>query len=176
MISLAYSIDAEATGRPVIEFSSLPDITPWVVCPASVAAPSTARIITGVTVVRCKVNMKMRWRHFAICAMIAAGSVAGARLLSTFRFFKLLNLKAFDAQFVLRGRQPVSGVTLIVADQKAIDTFPELRILWHPYYAEAIRAAGEAGSTGIRTLYRESALGPRPWSMFRRLSTICISA
>jgi adenylate cyclase len=93
--------------------------------------------------------MTRRWRHFAICALIAAGSVVDARLLSTFRFFKLLNLKAFDAQFVLRGRQPVSGIMLIVADQKAIDTFPELRILWHPYYAEAIRAAGEAGAKVI---------------------------
>jgi adenylate cyclase len=93
--------------------------------------------------------MTRRWRHFAICALIAVGSVASARLLSTFRFFKLLNLKAFDTQFVLRGRQPVSGIMLVVADQKAIDTFPELRILWHPYYAEAIRAAGEAGAKVI---------------------------
>jgi adenylate cyclase len=93
--------------------------------------------------------MKRRWRHFAICALIAAGSVASARLLSSFRFFKLLNLKAFDTQFVLRGREPVSGIMLVVADQKAIDTFPELRILWHPYYAEAIRAAGEAGAKVI---------------------------
>jgi adenylate cyclase len=93
--------------------------------------------------------MRRRWRHFAICALIAVSSVAGARLLSAFRFFKLLNLKAFDTQFVLRGRQPVSGIMLVVADQKAIDTFPELRILWHPYYAEAIRAAGEAGAKVI---------------------------
>src|SRR5579862_8162528 len=125
-------------------------MTPCVVCPASVAAPSTARIITGVvTVVRCKVSMKRRWRHFAICALIAAGSVASARLLSSFRFFKLLNLKAFDTQFVLRGREPVSGIMLVVADQKAIDTFPDLQIFWHPYYAEAIRAAGEAGAKVI---------------------------
>ena len=93
--------------------------------------------------------MRRRWRHFAICALIAVASVSGARLLSAFRFFKLLNLKAFDTQFVLRGRQPVSRIMLVVADQKAIDTFPELRILWHPYYAEAIRAAGEAGAKVI---------------------------
>src|SRR5580700_2939004 len=124
-------------------------MTPCVVWPLSIA-PSTARIITGVvTVVRCKISMTRRWRHFAVCALIAIGSVASARLLSTLRFFKLLNLKAFDTQFVLRGRQPVSRIMLVVADQKAIDTFPELRILWHPYYAEAIRAAGEAGAKVI---------------------------
>ena len=93
--------------------------------------------------------MKRRWRHYAVCALIAVASAAGARLLSTFRFFHLLNLKALDAQFVLRGRQPVSGIVLVVADQKALETFPELRILWHPYYAEAIRAASGAGAKVI---------------------------
>ena len=93
--------------------------------------------------------MKRRWRHFAICALIALASAAGARLLSTLRFFQLLNLKALDAQFVLRGRQPVSGIVLVTADQKALETFPELQILWHPYYAEAIRAASHSGAKVI---------------------------
>ena len=93
--------------------------------------------------------MKRRWRHYAICALIAVASAAGARLLSTLRFFQLLNLKALDAHFVLRGRQPVSGIVLVVADQKTLDTFPELQILWHPYYAEAIRAASQSGAKVI---------------------------
>lgn len=93
--------------------------------------------------------MKRRWRHYAICALIALAGAAGARLLSTLRFFQLLNLKALDAQFVLRGREPVSGIMLVVADQKALETFPELQILWHPYYAEAIRAASQAGAKVI---------------------------
>jgi CHASE2 domain-containing sensor protein len=93
--------------------------------------------------------MKRRWRHFAICALIAFASAAGARLLSTLRFFQLLNLKSLDAQFVLRGRQTVSGIVLVVADQKALDTFPELQILWHPYYADAIRAASQSGAKVI---------------------------
>ena len=90
--------------------------------------------------------MKWRWRHYAICALIAIVSAAAARLLSGARFFEILNLKALDAQFVLRGREPVSGITLVLIDQKAMETFPELRIFWHPYYAQAIRAAGEAGA------------------------------
>jgi adenylate cyclase len=93
--------------------------------------------------------MSKRWRTFAISAIFVVVSAIGTRLLSGVRFFELLNLKALDAQFVLRGSRPVSNIELIVADQKALDTFPELRIFWHPYYAEAIRAAGEAGARVI---------------------------
>lgn len=90
--------------------------------------------------------MRKRWRRWAICASIAAGSAAGARLLSNLRFFELLNLKSLDAQFVLRGQMPPSNIMLVLADQQALNTFPELRMFWHPYYAEAIRAAGEGGA------------------------------
>jgi adenylate cyclase len=93
--------------------------------------------------------MSKRWRTFTIGAIFVVISALGTRLLSGIRFFELLNLKALDAQFVLRGKRPVSNIELIVADQKALDTFPELRIFWHPYYAEAIRAAGEAGARVI---------------------------
>lgn len=73
-----------------------------------------------------------------------------ARLLSSIPFFQILNLKAFDAQFVLRGKQPTpSKIVLLVANQKALDTFHELRMFWHPYYAQAIKAAGEAGAKVI---------------------------
>jgi adenylate cyclase len=93
--------------------------------------------------------MRKRWRRWAICAAIAAGSVASARLLSNFRFFELLNLKSLDAQFALRGAMPAQNIELVLADQKALDTFPELRMFWHPYYADAIRAAGQAGAKVI---------------------------
>jgi adenylate cyclase len=93
-----------------------------------------------------QISMKRRWRHWAICALIAIGATAGARLLSDFRFFQLLNLKALDAHFVLRGQQPTSQIVLVVADQKALDTFSEPLMFWHAYYADAIRAAGEAGA------------------------------
>jgi adenylate cyclase len=93
--------------------------------------------------------MNKRLRHIAICALIAVSSAVGARLLSNFRFFQLLNLKALDLHFLLRGRQPTSNIILVTGDQKALDTFPELRIFWHPYYTEAIHAAGAAGAKVI---------------------------
>lgn len=93
--------------------------------------------------------MKKRWRHYAICALIAIASATGARLLSQAQFFQILNLKSLDAQFALRGRRPVTGIVMILADQKALDTFPEPLAFWHPYYAEAIRAAGAAGAKVI---------------------------
>jgi adenylate cyclase len=103
-----------------------------------------------------QVSMSKRWRTFAIGAIVVMLSAAGTRLLGRIRFFELLNLKALDVQFVLRGARPVSNIELIVADQKALDTFPELQLFWHPYYVEAIRAAGEAGA---RVVGFDSAFG-----------------
>ena len=93
--------------------------------------------------------MRRRWRHYAICALIAVVSAAAARLLSESRFFRLLNLKALDLQFILRGREPVSQIVLVVADDKTLGLFPELRLFWHPYYAQAIHAAVDAGAKVI---------------------------
>jgi adenylate cyclase len=93
--------------------------------------------------------MKKQWRSVAIGALIAIAAAAATRLLSGVRFFELLNLKALDAQFVLRGGRPVANFELILADEKTLNTFPELRLFWHSYYAEAIRAAGEAGARVI---------------------------
>jgi len=93
--------------------------------------------------------MSKRWRTFAISAIVVMVSAVGTRLLSRIRFFELLNLKALDAQFVLRGKRPVSNLELIVIDEKALGTFPDLLMFWHPYYAGAIRAAGEAGARVI---------------------------
>ncbi len=93
--------------------------------------------------------MNQRWRSFAISVILVILSAAGARALSRIRFFELLNLKAYDAQFVLRGKRPTPDIVLVVADQKALDTFPELRIFWHRYYAEAIRAASDARARAI---------------------------
>ena len=42
-----------------------------------------------------------------------------------------------------------ADIVLVVADQKALDTFPELRIFWHRYYAEAIRAASDARARAV---------------------------
>ena len=97
--------------------------------------------------------MKKKWRHWALCAVLAIGSALGASLLSDIRFFQILNLKAYDAHFVVRyflGRRPtISNIVLLLADQKTLDTFPELRLFWHRHYANVIRAAGEAGAKVI---------------------------
>jgi class 3 adenylate cyclase len=120
--------------------------------------------------------MRKQWRHWAICGLIAICSAAGARLLSTIRFFQLLNLKALDAHFVLRGRQPASNIVLVAADQKALNTFPEPLMFWHPYYAEAIRAASAAGA---RVVGLDHAFGVpvEKWeSDFDRLMSETVSA
>ena len=93
--------------------------------------------------------MSKRWRQILISTMIALGSVLVARLLSGVRFFEILNLKALDAHFVLRGERPTSNVMLIFTDQKALDNFTDLQVFWHPHYAKAIQAAGEGGARVI---------------------------
>ncbi|HTS49387.1 MAG TPA: CHASE2 domain-containing protein [Bryobacteraceae bacterium] len=97
--------------------------------------------------------MKRKWRHWGLCAILAGGSALAARSLGGVRFFQILNLKAYDAHFVLRSLlspQPtISNIVLLVADQKTLDSFPEPRIFWQKHYADAIRAAGEAGAKVI---------------------------
>ncbi|HTW66665.1 MAG TPA: adenylate/guanylate cyclase domain-containing protein [Bryobacteraceae bacterium] len=97
--------------------------------------------------------MKKKWRHWALCAVLAAGSALAAWLASNVRFFQILNLKAYDAHFVVRdflGRRPaIPNIVLLLNDQKARDTFPELVMFWHQHYANAIRAAGQAGAKVI---------------------------
>jgi adenylate cyclase len=100
-----------------------------------------------------QVTMKKKWRHWALCAVLAIGSALGASLLSDVRFFQILNLKAYDAHFVARdflGQRPsISNIVLLLADQNTLDTFPELRLFWHRHYANVIRAAGQAGAKVI---------------------------
>lgn len=97
--------------------------------------------------------MKRKWKHGAFCALLAVASVLAAWLLGDVPFFHILNLKAYDAHFVLRdflaGRPAIPNIVLLLADQKAMDTFPELRLFWHKHYASAIRAAGAAGAKVI---------------------------
>ncbi len=97
--------------------------------------------------------MKRKWRHWALCALIATGSALSAWSLGKIRFFQILNLKAYDAQFVLRtlflGTPTIPSIVLLVEDQKTFDTFPEPRLFWHKHYADAIRAAAEAGAKVI---------------------------
>jgi adenylate cyclase len=104
---------------------------------------------------KMQVNMRKKWRHWAICAVLAAGSALAASLASEIRFFQILNLKAYDAHFVARdffGKPPsISNIVLLLADQKTLDSpsFSGLRDFWHKHYATVIQAAGQAGAKVI---------------------------
>ena len=97
--------------------------------------------------------MKKKWRHWLLCGVLAVGSALGAALLSDIRFFQILNLKAYDAHFVVRdflGRRPaISNIILLLADHKTRDTFREPLIFWQRHYANVIRAAGLGGAKVI---------------------------
>src|SRR5947209_14126068 len=85
-------------------------------------------------------------RRWAVIAAIAVGSVAATLLLGNLRFFQLVHLKANDFHFLVRGKRPTSNIVVIAIDQKSLNTFHELLMFWHPYYAEAIKAAAEGGA------------------------------
>ena len=87
-----------------------------------------------------------RWSYGLVWGLVTLAAASGTQLLSTTRFFQLLSLKAYDANFVLRGKRPTSNVVLVVADDKALNTFSELQAFWHPYYAQAIRGAELGGA------------------------------
>jgi adenylate cyclase len=100
-----------------------------------------------------QVNMTRKWRHWALCIILAIGSVLAAWSLGEVPFFQNLNLKAYDAHFVVRnylfGPPAIPNIVLLTADQKAMDNFPELQFFWNDHYAAAITAAGEAGAKVI---------------------------
>src|SRR5579883_1535476 len=87
-----------------------------------------------------------RWRYLAVLCAIAAAVVPLTALLDRTRFFHSIHLKANDLQFLLRGPRQPSGIVLLVVDQKTLDELKEPLIFWHPYYAEAIRAAADGGA------------------------------
>jgi adenylate cyclase len=89
---------------------------------------------------------RKRWSVFAA---IAVGSVITTLLLSNVRFFQLVHLKAGDLHFLVRGKKPTSNVVILAIDQKSLDTFKEPMIFWHPYFAEAIRAAADGGARAL---------------------------
>jgi adenylate cyclase len=97
--------------------------------------------------------MTRKWRHWALCIILAIGSVLAAWSLGQVPFFQNLNLKAYDAHFVVRnylfGPPAIPNIVLLTADQKAMDKFPELQFFWNDHYAAAITAAGEAGAKVI---------------------------
>jgi class 3 adenylate cyclase/CHASE2 domain-containing sensor protein len=90
--------------------------------------------------------MNKRTQRVLAGALIAAASTVVTLLLSDVRLFKILNVKAFDSHFLVRGQQPTHDIVLVTADQKALDTFEEVQLFWHPHYAEVIRAVGQGGA------------------------------
>jgi adenylate cyclase len=97
--------------------------------------------------------MTRKWRHWALCVVLAIGSVLAAWSLDQVSFFQNLNLKAYDAHFVVRnylvGPPAIPNIILLTADQKAMDTFPEPQLFWNEHYADAITAAANAGAKVI---------------------------
>src|SRR5882762_3024447 len=85
-------------------------------------------------------------KRWAVIAAITVGSVAATLLLGELRFFQLVHLKASDFHFLVRGKRPTSNIVVIAIDQKSLNSFHELLMFWHPYYAEAIKAAAEGGA------------------------------
>ena len=88
----------------------------------------------------------MKIRKFLPWVLAGLGSALAAWLLSLVPFIQLVHLKAYDLHFLLRGKTPSPNVVLITVDDKTLNTFPEMLAFWHPYYAEAIRAAAGAGA------------------------------
>ena len=95
--------------------------------------------------------MGRKLRRIAVCAGLAIASAMSAWFLSRVQFFQLVNLKTQDLHFLLRDKMspravPISNIVLLTIDQHSLDTFPEVQLFWHPYYAEAIKAAAAAGA------------------------------
>jgi len=90
--------------------------------------------------------MNRNWKRIVICAAIALSAVIVTLLLDKVTFFQLVKLKAQDAHFVLRGKQPTKDIVIITMDEKADDHFPEPTLFWPPYYADAISGAAAAGA------------------------------
>lgn len=90
--------------------------------------------------------MRRNWKRVAICAAIVLSGVLITLQLNTLRFFQLLNLKAQDTNFIVRGRVPTKDILLLGIDNETLNRFPELSSFWHRYYADAIRGAAQGGA------------------------------
>jgi adenylate cyclase len=93
--------------------------------------------------------MTRNWKRIAICAAIAIGATIVTRLLSNISFFHLLDLKARDAHFVLRGKQPTKDIFILGMDDKTDAAYPEPHLFWGHHYADALKAAADAGAKGF---------------------------
>lgn len=93
---------------------------------------------------------------------LTIGSCVGAAYL--FGLFDVLELKALDVRFLLRGEQrPRSPITIVAIDE---DSFDELRLQWpwpRTMHAKLIEALRRGGPTiiGVDILFTESSRDPR---------------
>lgn len=94
--------------------------------------------------------MSKKWTGGLVLAAITILGTIGASLLSQTGLFRTVELKFSDLHFLLRGTTaPPANIVLVTIDKKALETFPELLVFWHPYYAQAISAIAGAGAKVI---------------------------
>src|ERR1700682_5789755 len=93
--------------------------------------------------------MKRKWKRWVIYGSIALTSAIGAWMLSQIGFFRLLNLKTSDLQFIVRGTQPTRDIVLVVIDSTTLEAFSEPMLFWNPHFADAIHAAAQGGAKVI---------------------------
>jgi adenylate cyclase len=90
--------------------------------------------------------MQRKWQRAVGYSGIAVGSVCLTVGLANVKFFELLNLKAQDAHFVLRGKVPVKDIVIVGIDDKTLSTFSTPTYFFHKYYADAMRGAALGGA------------------------------
>ena len=81
-----------------------------------------------------------------IAALIGLAATVLTEISAQTTIVRLLHLKSRDLYFVAKAPERPENLVLLVVDQKSIDRFPEPLLFWHPYYAEAIEAAADAGA------------------------------
>src|SRR5258708_26813640 len=97
-----------------------------------------------------QITMGNRSRRWAIVAAIAVVSAVGARLLTNTRVIEQLNLKAYDAHFLLRGAEPVPDIVLGTLHKDAFDRYLDPQLFWHPHSSAAIKAPGPSVARCVR--------------------------
>jgi len=86
-------------------------------------------------------------RSAALSSVVISLVATGLCLFAAqFRIVRLLHLKSRDLHFIASPPEKPKDIVLLVIDQKSLDRYPEPLLFWHPYYAEAIEAAAEAGA------------------------------
>ncbi len=94
----------------------------------------------------------------------AAGSALLAWGLASSSPLQLLELKGYDARWILHGSEPPpSNIMLVMLDERAEAAFPEPQIFWQPRFASLLRAAADGGARAIG-LDIYFALSVEPWA------------